>query len=630
MKKNNSYIVNLVNILKSDTELVGTKAIQMKNLREKGVAFPSSFVLTSVAFDDFLRSANLVNSISILLNDVERFVASSADSISEEIADLIMNATMPRIIEQPLLETYRSISPLLEDSFVDIDVSNIIEDEYLVKNNFIRMDNIKGEELVIESVKKAWCSIFSSKSLQMRANEFYNGPLSIAVLFSKSRNGEISGDFRMISEDRGETRAVLGFPNYKESEKCDYYIFNLKDLVVEETLVNKQDEMLVRTGTVKKGKKDIFSNIEIADEWRDKQKVNNKLLYKLIKNLKTVSKELKGPFEVQWEIVGGDIIFNNFEISSKFFEKTEIITKVANEKKKKNRDESMIYKLPEDSGKDSVLNEDRDYSIDNVETYLDISPMTSSKVHSVKYFDKVYFSSTKTILDLNIFERNIEYIKFIDQLYIEFLTVARASKDRDLLFSFSNLKESQVKNKIEYFGDERFIDRPEDLVGEYIALRKVCDIVQWRELNIVLPALRSNSNLKDLVRILNTYSEFHTIKNNIFVEISVPSFLFELLKIDIDVKGFVVDYFEILISIMKRDHIRVVDHSIMFDILNEIKKVCDYKKIKLIIKLDEPKEGIIDQFNEFDSYGIIFKNVPSEKIFEKLEQAGKTKLNFDL
>lgn len=656
MNKKNSYILHLKNIHKKDEELTGHYALERALLIKEGFSTLPGFVLTSLSFDDFLRSTNLVEPVSLLLSEVKPYIKETAESVSEEIRNLILKAEIPKIIELPLIEAYKHLSPVLEDSFVSIEVSNIIENKFIPEGFSFKKDNLKGMIQIIDTIKEAWLTLFTPEALEYRVNEYYHGPLSIAIVINRISSGDVSGEFVYTGDQEAEIRAIYGIGKVKENIKqSDIYFVNPMTKVILDKSINPQKTIKIRKGSFKKGQ-EMLMDIEISEEWQDKQKVPDVLLTKILENAEKLHTLLKKPFKFIWSIESGKLIIENYEILKKYeaptniedFEKEEIILEESKEdiierpvkKEKKEKKESAILTVEEDENIDDIVlleakseeNEDSvidsEFKLGNLKSALDISNLSSSKIHSAQYFDMCYFDGTEMVNTIRASEdRSVD--KTIESIYVEVLAAAKTSESKNFLYSFSDLSYTG-KLDDKFSGDERFIDNPEELLVEFIALKRVTDLLKMKTINFVLPSLRSFNNLKDLLRILKTYPEFSIKDKKIYAEISVPSFLFELTKIDDEIDGFILDYNKLLKLMVYRQNLRAVDNTIMFEIMSEIKKVADYKKLDFYIKLDSYKDAVIDQIIELGNVGVIFKSVPSKAIFEKLNTSEKVKLNLSL
>jgi len=102
--KTTPYVLNLGNVKDKDFELVGREALLHSYVYLANVPTPSSFVITTVTFDDFLTSADLIQTISVALKKVRPFIKETAVEASEVITKAILDAKLPSIIERPIVK----------------------------------------------------------------------------------------------------------------------------------------------------------------------------------------------------------------------------------------------------------------------------------------------------------------------------------------------------------------------------------------------------------------------------------------------------------------------------------------------------------------------------------------------
>lgn len=637
MLNKNSYIIHLKNIKKKDEELIGKSAFEKELILKDGFKTQPGFVLTSLAFDDFLRSTNLVEPISLLLSEVKPFVKESAESVSDEIISLIQKADFPKIIELPLTEAYKSLSPVLEDSFVKVSASHIIDQKFIPQSSNIKKDNVKGIVQLMDSIKEIWASLFTPEALESRVNEYYHGALTISVLIKKISTGDLSGEFIFNDKNIGEISAIYGIGSVSDYfEQRDIYRVDLSSKKIVETILNPQKKMKIRKG-FSKNSSGFFSEIDISEDWQIKQKLNNEIQDSLIDEINKLYSEVNTPFRLFWSVEGGVIFIDDYEYISEYAKETErekiekeMIKRpnIIEEKFGKEESEFKRYPISEIEPSETRINLlelskddesdnfiESNFKIDGVITGLDITNMSSSKIHSAKFFDISYIDGSKFVEEL-VDEEHQE--KKIEKLYLEIVTAARAALPRTFLYSLSNLKPKKDSGLI-FDGDERFIENPEELLIEYIALRNVSAKMHLSSLNFCIPSLRTYNNMRDILRVLHAYPDYFGIKNKVYAEISVPSFLFELTRIDDEVDGFIIDYYKLLKLMMYRNNLRSTDHTILFEIINEVSKVANFKSKELFIKLDKVSDPIIDRIMRMQNIGIIFGSVPPASIISKVD-----------
>lgn len=685
MARNSSYILNLKNINQKDVDLVGKTALERSLLVRDGFPTPPGFVITSFAFDDFLRGADLVDEFSLILSQVKPFIRDTAVKASEEIKELVLKSEIPKIIQLPLIEAYKHLSPIMEESFVSVEVSSVIDSGFVPGTLFDKRTNVKGIEQFLHAVKLGWISLFTADSIEYRANEYYQGPLTIALIVQKMNSGEVSGTLKFRDQNTLEVNAIYGITDKEFLDGSDKYIVDLKKEGVITKHVTPQRYMNVRKGRVR-ANEDVFIKVEISEDWRNKQKVSDQKILELGKLASKLKKTANSLIKMTWYIETGNIYIEDFakidnnnkihfkqnnveantireikianDRSSTAIQeiKTPIvqlnttldssvqqnILKIENKKSKTDSNPlNKIFKLinpkKDEAEVDQIPRFSEKYEFKKVKTALDISSMSSVKLHSLNFFDYAYFDATTSVVLNKILPEEIssdtkKLDDLIDRLALDISTAARSVNPKELFYSFSSIGEAErellniKKGKYQFSGDERFIDHPEAILTEYIAIQRAIEIYKVKNIHLVLPSLRTRNNLNDLIRILKSLPSFAKSDFRIFAEISMPSILFEVPKLE-GVAGFVVDYETLLKLIFYRESVRVVDHEVMLDVVRDICAIAKKKGFEVHLKLQNYTDVLLDELIELGEIGMIFSSIPEESTFERIKASEQRKIS---
>lgn len=106
MSEPKRYVISLSQIQGQPGELVGDRILLLNEVDKLGVPIPTTFVITSQAFDDFIVAADLVSYISERINNVDYTKQRQIKQNAREIREAIMRSPMPDIIAQPIEKAY--------------------------------------------------------------------------------------------------------------------------------------------------------------------------------------------------------------------------------------------------------------------------------------------------------------------------------------------------------------------------------------------------------------------------------------------------------------------------------------------------------------------------------------------
>ncbi|MFA5953155.1 MAG: phosphoenolpyruvate synthase [Candidatus Pacearchaeota archaeon] len=197
---------------KSSGSIAGGKGANLAEIFNAKIPVPEGFVITAQAYDYFIKEAGILDRINELLKDIDYENTKELDRISEKIRELILNSKFPREMKEEIIESYETLSSdkldiergsaydilhnAQEPIFVAVRSSATTED--LAEASFAGQQetyvNIKGNEELIEAIKKCFASLFTSRAIYYRNKQgFANVKASLAVVIQRMINSEKSG-----------------------------------------------------------------------------------------------------------------------------------------------------------------------------------------------------------------------------------------------------------------------------------------------------------------------------------------------------------------------------------------------------------------------------------------------------
>ncbi len=214
------YVVSLDHVSKNDIKKVGGKGANIGEIMKMHIPIPQGFVVTTAAFDKLIDLYNLEHKIEQMLkitelDDTERLLQASA-----QIKEMILSCDMPEQIKSEVVEAYKTLvysnsgqghssdSNLLP--LVAARSSATAED--LPTASFAGQQatflNIKGEDELIEAVKKCWASLFEPRAIFYRAKQGFS-KASIAVIVQTMIDSEKSGVMFTVDPTTGEKVVLI-------------------------------------------------------------------------------------------------------------------------------------------------------------------------------------------------------------------------------------------------------------------------------------------------------------------------------------------------------------------------------------------------------------------------------------
>lgn len=683
MKKTSAYIIDLDKVNEKDFPLVGTESIAHSAFYKTSAYVPFSFVVSSLAFDDFIMLNELVDPIFVALQDVRPFDRRSAEMASQDIVKLLDEAPFPQRLENELRDKYKYIVKEYATKSLSVEFSHIVEKRFIPESNRdLEQFGIKGEAEFLFAIKDFWKQFFSTESIEMRANGYYNGALTTALLIKKQVRSDISGVIYSIppitkEDNMLELQAIYGIDTGEAElqEYEDVYKVSINPLMITEKHIVPQEYMKIITGS-EQDKIDKYTKVEISKAWKKQQKVSDEKILELSKIVIELENKLDKPLEVEFALEAGTVFLvdikyvediqlygegNTFEKDSflKQFvvkdplEKKEDVNLDKLEKEIElmiNKDSDYIDSVKGQNKNVSILDEERDraflvypkwteqYRL-ITDIYLDISRLHVQNLSSIGLFNGTYFDGTELLLDLKHLpeSKKLEINKkkeIIDSFALDILTATKNTGEEPCIYQFSSIGayEHKLLQSPEKFkqsiGDERFIVYPEALLYELQAIKKVRQQYSQEYISLCIPSLRNVVNLNDIKSMISSFGFRRTKKFKMYAEIAIPSFLYDIDKVDrTSVDGFVINYDILGSHLVMKQELSDKDHDIIFKQLDSLRKQTKEKDLEFIVRVNSTDEYLFDKILSLEPHGIIFVKMPKEKDMKFLQEKEKSYLD---
>ncbi len=197
-------ILWLKDLGKNKIEIVGAKVAFLADLYNKNFPVPSGFIISSDAFNEFLKSNNIDREIKKIIDNVNVEKFEDLEKASEIIKERINKYNISSVLLSEIFEAYENLNVNEDLLKVNSDVLNFIKkgrsnaivavrsspvsDFPGACNNYL---NITGNKNVLNAVKKCWSSSFNPANLlNIKKN---NSDSSMAVLVQKMIDTNKSG-----------------------------------------------------------------------------------------------------------------------------------------------------------------------------------------------------------------------------------------------------------------------------------------------------------------------------------------------------------------------------------------------------------------------------------------------------
>ena len=311
MEKGQKEVVWFDQVSKKDIPLVGGKGANLGEMTAAGIPVPQGFIVTAVAYFDFVEESGIQGKIRSLLEPVDVHDSRQLQDSAEKVQELITSAKMPANIEEEIRKAYVKMGKGL----VAVRSSATAED--LPEASFAGQQatflNIEGEDNVVTAVQECWASLFGARAIFYRAEQgFDHFKVGIAVPVQHMVQSESAGVMFTVeptNNDKGKItiEAVLGLGEMIVSGDVtpDHYTINKADMKVLEKDIKAQEWKLVRDVSSKS--KDPNIKINLTQEEQAKQKITDAEIVEIAKIGKQLEDHYNFPQDIEWATEKGKI-----------------------------------------------------------------------------------------------------------------------------------------------------------------------------------------------------------------------------------------------------------------------------------------------------------------------------------
>lgn len=176
------YILPLDQVGIGDIHLAGGKNASLgemlQNLTALGIRIPNGFVITTHAYEEFIRHNQLIAKIKELIKGIDHSKVESLRRAGLAVRNLISNARFPSHLSQQIIDAYTSLSARYEQDITDVAVRSSATAEDLPDASFAGQQetflNVRGPAALVDAVRNCFASLFTDRAISYRENFGYD------------------------------------------------------------------------------------------------------------------------------------------------------------------------------------------------------------------------------------------------------------------------------------------------------------------------------------------------------------------------------------------------------------------------------------------------------------------------
>ena len=296
-------VVDLKEIDKQDTDIVGGKGANLGEMIKAGFPVPPGFCVTVASYDKFLLENNLNERIYKLLKVANVENTDELTSGARSIQRLIKNSSVPQDIAHEIVRYYKKLSGVFKQALVAVRSSATAED--MAGTSFAGQQetflNIKGEANLLVALRDCWASLFTARSIYYRVqNKIPHEKVKIAVVIQKMIQSDVSGVMFTVDpvtneKDKIIVEAVWGLGEYivQGTVIPDHFVVQKDTFEILSKEISNQKVQLVRVGLKTKEQKVPQFKIDL-------QKITDDEVTKLAKYADLLQKHYYFPQDIEW------------------------------------------------------------------------------------------------------------------------------------------------------------------------------------------------------------------------------------------------------------------------------------------------------------------------------------------
>ena len=304
---NNDFICWFETIKIADRPTVGGKGASLGELTAAGIRVPPGFVVTTAAFERFLRATDADGSIRSTIAGLESGDTDQVAKVTATLRDRVRNAPFPKDLASAVREAHAKLCGDEADFPVAIRSSATSEDS--AEASFAGLQDtylwIKGADAVIQSIRNCWASLYSTESVSYRLRlKMPEGHIAMGVVVQRMVNSRSSGVMFTRSPTTGD-RSVIAIEGSWGLGSC----IVSGEVTPDTFLVNKvTGEIRGRTISDKARRhvpdleKGGVLDLEVEEDKRNAACISDEELSELAKIGKAIERHYGSAQDIEWSI----------------------------------------------------------------------------------------------------------------------------------------------------------------------------------------------------------------------------------------------------------------------------------------------------------------------------------------
>ncbi|RLG00788.1 MAG: phosphoenolpyruvate synthase [Thaumarchaeota archaeon] len=201
---------------KDDVPIVGGKCANLGEMLRAGIPVPPGFAVTAYAYKKFIEETKIAEKIYDILDETIKDPKDPKqyEEASKKIRALIESTPIPEYLRKEIIENYKKLCKKTKSKEVFVAVRSSATAEDLPGASFAGQQetflNVRGEEELLNSVRKCWSSLFTPRAIFYRTQKgFRHEKVLISVAVQKMVNSKAAGVMFTLHPVTGDTSKIV-------------------------------------------------------------------------------------------------------------------------------------------------------------------------------------------------------------------------------------------------------------------------------------------------------------------------------------------------------------------------------------------------------------------------------------
>jgi len=289
---------------KEHNDIVGKKCANLGEMTRMGLAVPPGFALSLDVYRLFVKESGLAAAMERYVQkfgDLKGQGITVFDEMSQTLRDMIEAREIPEDLKTQIVGYYEELSRRLGVDNPAVSVRSAgTESRPGMFETFL---NVKGQDDLLEKVKKVWASAYTPRAIAFRANKGFpilGDELGVAV--PKMVNARASGITFTVDPVTADDSKILLEANWglgegvvSGAESVDGFVVDKENLEVVARHVGNKLRCVVYT-------KDGADWADVPDHMQSMPCISDEEIIEIAKVAKSAEKTLGGPQDMEWAV----------------------------------------------------------------------------------------------------------------------------------------------------------------------------------------------------------------------------------------------------------------------------------------------------------------------------------------